>query len=304
MKTNLFDLQFAGDAVSSGANIRVKVGKPTLTTVDGVESSTLFKDVTLSRITVLRRSDGMPTVTLHLSSHKEVIRMEMDGKLRKLPQYSIDHFATWRKNWIHSISGEMQNPDMETVEELCEFFDSMGAVDFHRQLRSGTAPYERVSETIYDREIQGGTPMERHEESPQIASFTIIPGERHDANMVSFTRRDEDNLTVREGFTSFLDSAIKNLTDYRVAYDGGDKSKLNEALIALGSITGSMVDGETGRRFNFRPTIGYLALKPVSNDKSTIAGGKELNLFKKTGSTPTASAISTPVKEITPEQVW
>lgn len=304
MKTDLFDMEFAGDAVSSGTNIRVKVGKPTLTVVDGVESSTLFKDVTLNRITVLKRPDGMPTVTFHLSSHKEVVRMEMGGKLRKLPQYSMDHFATWRKNWIHSISGEMQNPDMSVVEELCEFFDSMGAVDFHRQLRSGTTPYERVSETVYDREIQGGTPMERHEESPQIASFTIIPGERHDANMVSFTRRDEDNLTVREGFTSFLDTAIKNLTDYQVAYAGGNKSKLNEALTSLGSITGSMIDGETGRRFNFRPTIGYLALKPVSSDKSTIAGGKELNFFKKAGSTPTASAISTPVKEITPEQVW
>jgi len=160
MKTNLFDLQFAGDAVSSGANIRVKVGKPTLTTVDGVESSTLFKDVTLSRITVLRRSDGMPTVTLHLSSHKEVIRMEMDGKLRKLPQYSIDHFATWRKNWIHSISGEMQNPDMETVEELCEFFDSMGAVDLHLPHLSGTAPVESVSEISSVRFRCVGTAME------------------------------------------------------------------------------------------------------------------------------------------------
>lgn len=269
-----------GDVISTGAQIRIKTGhQATIVPVDGQQTFCRFPEMGLTRLTV-RQQGGMYVASATLTSLGEQVGLlDADGNEILLPAYHDQSFATWR-TWVHPLNVEMMKANEDAIAELTEFLDSLGFVQWKRNPRPGQEVRERTTETIYDKEVPGTSLVDRHTSAPRLATVTIIPDERTEANMTTYLRRADQQEVTRPGFTSFVDTIMANtqavVEAFQLPADDKERSnKQREANNRLSLLTGT--DPKTG--YSTRPSWGYLSFIPRSQDTSSVAGGKELNLF-------------------------
>lgn len=296
-----------GDVISTGAQIRIRVGdKPAIVPVDGQQTYALFRELGLTRLTV-RNQNGMLVVSATLTSLGEEIGLinPETGERIPLPAYSSASFETWR-TWVHPMNVEMMKADADAIKELTDYLDSLGFVQWYRKPRPGQEMPERTTETLYDKEVPGTSLVDRHAAAPRLRTVTIIPDHREDANWTKYTRKSDQKVIERAGFTSFPDTIMLNtrtvIEKFQLGADVEDRNdQQRDARNRMSMITG--FDPETG--YPTRPSWGYLSFEPgklpegmsTEDFAETVAGGKELNLFTvdtapttTSGDTPTLSA--------------
>lgn len=286
-----------GDVISTGTQIRIKIGEKTITPVDGQQTFALFKEMGITRCTV-RNQGGMLVVSMTLTTMGETVGLlGPDGQEIILPVYTDQAFATWR-TWVHLLNVEMMNANEESIKALTEYLDSRGFVQWVRRTQPGQEPRERTTETIYDKEVPGSSLMDRHASAPRLKTVTLVPDSRDKANWTKYEKKD-GTPAERWGFTSFPDTILTNTANvieaFKLPADTEDRSDRQRTMNnRLSLLTGTDPDSE----YSTRPTIGYVSFQPtkkpdgVSDEEfaATVNGGREINLFSIKVDTPTESS--------------
>ena len=269
------DTNIAGDLISTGAQIRVRVGETTHTPVDGTATFARFPNAVITRWTRRQQGDKQVISATITTKGEQIGLIGDEAKEILLPCYLMPQFLTWN-DWVHLLNVEFQNVNVETALEIEKMLDKSGFTAYVPRAMPGQDIRERTTETLYDREAPGRSLVDRHASGVKLSTFTILPDSREEANKTMYLKDGEEQN--RWGFTSFADTLMYNMRQALDAHglpmDTEDRAEIvRQRNSALSVLTGT--DPETG--YSTRPTLGYLTFAGIN--PSTSKQYEEMNLF-------------------------
>lgn len=289
---------FQGDIISTGGQIRLTVGKETITPVGGDQTFFLAPDKIGALRFQLRDQGGVMVLSSSLSFLGEKVGViDSEGKRILLPCYSDPAFTTWL-SWVHLANTEFMNVNMvaaDAIEAAMKVLVEQGIYQvYSRPPRPGQEVRERTAEIIWDYEPVGASLQDRHAKAINLGQVVLLPDERKEPLLTEYLK--DGVPTERAGFTSFPDVLLHNTKRVLEAHalpadTEGRSDKQRQANSRLSLLTGT--DESTEEGYSLRPTLGHItAVAPTKNDGESdeqfaervatmplLLQGKEISLF-------------------------